>query len=121
MRMPWLPVTPGAWGVTLSGFAGLAFSLAMQAPMWSVEFGRRAASPGWGEHRFALQAGAPALLLASLLLGIAVSRGTWRSRLAVALVLACLFNLSIWALLLVEAGTAHHPPEPGERPAEGLR
>ncbi len=99
MRMPWFPVTAGAWGVTVAGFAGLAFSLTMQAPMWSVEFGRRAASPGWGEHRFALQAGAPALVLASLLLGIVVSREAWRSRLAVALALVCLLNLSTWALL----------------------
>ncbi len=105
MRMPWFPATTRAWGVTVAGFAGLAFSLTMQSPMWSVEFGRRAASPGWGEHRFALQAGAPALLLASLLLGIAVSRETWRSRLAVTLVLVCLLNLSTWALLFAQAGT----------------
>ena len=106
MRMPWFPVTPGAWGVTVAGFAGLAFSLAMQAPMWSVEFGRRAASPDWVEHLFALQAGAPALLIASLLLGIAVSREAWRSRFAVALVLVCLLDLSTWALLFAQAGAA---------------
>ncbi len=117
MRMPWFPVTPGAWGVTVAGFAGLAFSLIMQAPMWSVEFGRRAASPGWGEHRFALQAGAPALVLASLLLGIAVSREAWRSRLAVALVLVCLLNLSTWALLFAQAEATRRPLDT----SEGLR
>jgi hypothetical protein len=101
--MPWLPATPGARGLTVAGFAGLAFSLWMQAPMWAVEFGRRAASPGWGEHLIALQAGAPALLFASLLLAIAVRRETWRSRLAVALVLVCLLNLSTWALLFARS------------------
>jgi hypothetical protein len=106
MRMPWLPATPGARGLTLAGFACLTLSLSVQAPMWSVEFGRRPASPGWREHLVALQAGAPALLLASLLLGIAVSREAWRSRLAVILVLACLLDLSTWALLFAKAGDA---------------
>ncbi len=71
--------------------------------MWAVEFGRRPFSPDRGEYVAALWFGAPALLLASLILGIAVSRETWRSRLGVALFLLCLLNLSTWALLLANA------------------
>lgn len=103
MRMPWLPATPGAWALTATGFAGLVHSLWMQGPMWAVEFGRRAAAPGGGEHLAALVFGAPALLLASLLLGAAATREAWRSRFGVALVLLCLLDLSTWAMLFSRA------------------
>lgn len=106
MRMPWLPATAGAWGFTASGLAGLVFALWMQAPMWAVEFGRRSVSPGGGEYLTALIFGAPALILASVLLGIAVSREAWRSKVAVVLVFACLLNLSTWALLFARAASA---------------
>lgn len=103
MRMPWLPATPGAWIVTAVGLLCFVFALWMQGPMWAVEFGRRAVAPGGGEYLAALLFGAPALLLASLLLGIAATREAWRSRLGVALVLLCLLNLSTWALLFARA------------------
>lgn len=99
--MPKLPPTATAWLVTLIGAALLLFSVVMHWQMVLVIFGIRHVAPGGGEYMVAFFAGLPALLLGSLLLGIATFMFRLRSILSIALFLLAITGILAWVIGIV--------------------
>ncbi len=101
---PPLPPTASAWILFGAGAMALLFSLAMQSWMWQVVFGLQPVAPGGGEFMVGLFIGLPALLIASLLLGLTVARRAWRSRASWILFFLSDAVLFAWIALFVRDG-----------------
>ncbi len=101
---PPLPPTATAWILFGAGAIALLFSLAMQSWMWQVVFGLQPVAPGGGEFMVGLFIGLPALLIASLLLGLTVARRAWRSRASWILFFLSDAVLFAWITLFVRDG-----------------
>lgn len=101
--MPLTPPTTAARVVWVLGLAALALSLWLQLRMWLVVFGLMPVAAGGGESMVALFVGLPALLVATVVLGVTAMVQVWRSWLSLLSFRIALVLCAAW-LLLFAAG-----------------
>lgn len=99
--MPLTPPTTAARVVWVLGLAALALSLWLQLRMWLVVFGLMPVADGGGESMVALFVGLPALLVATVVLGVAAMVQVWRSWLSLLSFRIALVLCAAWLLLFV--------------------
>lgn len=97
--MPFYPPTTGSRIVWLLGLAALLLSLWLQSRMWLVVFGLMPVAAGGGESMVALFVGLPALVVATLVLGVTAMVRSWRSWLALVAFRIALVVCAAWLVL----------------------
>lgn len=97
--MPFYPPTAASRFVWLLGLAVLVLSLWLQMRMWLVVFGMMPVAAGGGESMLALFVGLPALLVATLLLGVTAMVQVWRSWLSLLTFRLALVLCASWLVL----------------------
>lgn len=99
--MPFYPPTALARVVWLMGLAVLLLSLWLQMRMWLVVFGLMLPlASGGGESMVAMFVGLPALLVATVLLGVTAMVQVWRSWLSLLTFRVALVLCASWLMLL---------------------
>jgi hypothetical protein len=99
--MPLTPPTTAArvvWGL---GLAVLVLSLWLQLRMWLVVFGLMRGADGGGDFMVAMFVGLPALLVATVVLGVAALVQVWRSWLSLLSFRIALILCAAWLLLFL--------------------
>ncbi len=99
--MPLYPPTTAARVLWLLGLAALVLSLWLQLRMWLVVFGVTPQADGGGESMLALFVGLPALLVATVVLGVTAMVRAWRSWLSLLSFRAALVLCAAWLLLFL--------------------
>lgn len=97
--MPTYPPTTSARVVWLLGLAVLSLSLWLQLRMWLVVFGLMPVAAGGGETMVALFVGLPALLVATVLLGLTALVQVWCSWLSLLSFRTALVLCAAWLVL----------------------
>lgn len=97
--MPLYPPTTASRVVWVLGLAVLLLSLWLQARMWLVVFGMMPVAAGGGESMVALFVGLPALLVATVLLGVSAMVHVWRNWLSLLSFRMALVMCSAWLVL----------------------
>lgn len=97
--MPTYPPTTSARVVWLSGLAVLLLSLWLQLRMWLVVFGFLPVAAGGGETMVALFVGLPALVVATVLLGVSAMVQVWRSWVSLLSFRIALVLCAAWLIL----------------------
>ncbi len=99
--MPTYPPTTSARVVWLSGLSVLLLSLWLQMQMWLVVFGFQQVGAGGGETMVALFVGLPALLVATVLLGVSAMVQVWRSWVSLLTFRMALALCAAWVVLFL--------------------
>ena len=99
--MPTYPPTTSARVVWMAGLAVLVLSLWLQMQMWLVVFGFAQVGAGGGETMVALFVGLPALLVATVLLGLSAMVQAWRNWVSLLSFRIALALCAAWVVLFL--------------------